>query len=86
MPTTVTNLDITLPAPQYFDNVTTITVLQHKWDTNVVADARPATASSSYAYNVIWTQNGFDTTNSTIMNYSANLPGYDRRLLLARDG
>jgi hypothetical protein len=31
-------------------------------------------ANSSYSYNVIWTQDGFDATNSTILTYPAICP------------
>ncbi len=70
----ITSLDITLPAPQYF-TVGSITPTRQ---------ARPAApgwsleldrnSNSSYSYSVVWNQDGFDTTNSTIMTYPAICP------------
>ena len=64
--TTVGALDISLPPPQYFDNASTITTTTANgaptWSLTLTRNA-----SSSYAYTVIWTQDGFDSTNSTII-------------------
>ena len=71
--TTVAALDITLPAPQYFDNATTIATTTTNgaptWSLTLTRNS-----SSSYAYNVIWTQDGFDTTNSTIVGFPQICP------------
>jgi prepilin-type N-terminal cleavage/methylation domain-containing protein len=70
--TTIDALDIKLPAPQYFDNVTAI-------DTTSASGAPTWTltlnrnGSSSYVYNVKWGQDGFDPTSS-IMTYPEICP------------
>ncbi|MGC1719813.1 MAG: type IV pilin protein [Isosphaeraceae bacterium] len=70
--TTVAALDITLPAPQYFDNPTTITTTPTNgaptWSLTLTRST-----SSSYAYTVVWTENGFDSS-STINSYPQICP------------
>jgi len=72
--TTVAALDITMPAPQYFDNPTTITTTPSGAGTPAWTLTLTRNGSSSYAYTVTWTQDGFDTTNSTITTYPAICP------------
>jgi prepilin-type N-terminal cleavage/methylation domain-containing protein len=63
-----TTLDISIPAPKYFTTAGSITAVQDAsgnpaWTYTLTRDV----SSSSYgAYTVIFTQNGFDSTNSTI--------------------
>jgi prepilin-type N-terminal cleavage/methylation domain-containing protein len=70
--TTVAALDISLPAPQYFDNPTTITTTTPNgaptWSLTLTRSS-----SSSYAYTVVWTENGFDSS-STINSYAQICP------------
>ena len=74
--TTVAALDITMPAPQYFDTPTAITapVSTAGTPTWTLTLSRLATSSSYGAYTVAWSQDGFDTTNSTITTYPAICP------------
>jgi len=69
----VTSLDITLPAPQYFSvgSVTPTASSAGAPDWTLTLDRN---SNSSYSYNVVWTSNGFDTTNSTILTYPAICP------------
>ncbi len=65
--TTVTDLDISIPNPKYFDPpgaiTTTTTAGNPTWTLTLT---RTAATSSFGAYTVTFTQDGFDTTNSTI--------------------
>ncbi len=69
----VTDLDVTLPAPQYFTvgsiTPTTSTAGTPDWTLTLTRNS-----NSSYQYTVAWTSNGFDTSNSTIMTYPAIMP------------
>jgi prepilin-type N-terminal cleavage/methylation domain-containing protein len=69
----ITALDVTLPAPQYFDvgsvSPTTSGSGTPDWTLTLTRNA-----NSSYSYTVVWTSNGFDTTNSTIMTYPQICP------------
>jgi prepilin-type N-terminal cleavage/methylation domain-containing protein len=71
--TTVTDLDISLPAPQYF-TVGGITAAGVSSGSPTWTLALTRNSSSSYAYTVAWTQDGFDTTNSTIITYPQICP------------
>ncbi len=66
--TTLTSLDITIPAPKYFDNPATITAAQNATGqpTWTLTLTRDVTSSSYGGYTVTFTQDGFDSTNSTI--------------------
>jgi prepilin-type N-terminal cleavage/methylation domain-containing protein len=70
----ITSLDISLPAPQYFSVAATITVTPDSAGNPAWSLELDRNANSSYSYSVIWTQNGFDTTNSTILTYPAICP------------
>jgi prepilin-type N-terminal cleavage/methylation domain-containing protein len=72
--TTVAALDITMPAPQYFDTPTTITATAVTTGTPTWSLTLSRLSTASFAYTVAWTQNGFDTTNSTITTYPAICP------------
>jgi prepilin-type N-terminal cleavage/methylation domain-containing protein len=69
----VTSLDVTLPSPQYFSvgtvTPTTSTTGSPDWTLTLTRNS-----SASYQYTVAWTSNGFDTTNSTIMQYPQIMP------------
>src|SRR5208282_2679746 len=69
----ITALDITLPAPQYFSvgsiSPTASSAGVPDWSLELDRNS-----NSSYSYSVIWTSNGFDSTNSTIMTYPAICP------------
>ena len=69
----ITSLDITLPAPQYF-TVGSITVTPDTAGNPAWSLELDRNANSSYSYSVIWNQNGFDTTGSTILTYPAICP------------
>ena len=69
----VNSLDISLPTPQYF-NVGTMSAPPSQNGVPSWSLALDRNGSSSYTYNVIWTQNGFDSTNSSIKTYSAICP------------
>ena len=61
----VTTLDITLPAPQYFDNDTTIfSSANGGHQTWYLTLTRNASTSSYGNYTVNWNENGFDTSSS----------------------
>ncbi len=65
--TAISALDITVPDPKYFDPVTTITTSNStSAPTWTLTLSRKAATSSFGAYTVTFTQNGFDTANSTI--------------------
>jgi prepilin-type N-terminal cleavage/methylation domain-containing protein len=72
--TTVAALDITMPAPQYFDTPTAITAPVVTTGTPTWTLTLTRLTSSSFAYSVAWTQDGFDTANSTITTYPAICP------------
>jgi prepilin-type N-terminal cleavage/methylation domain-containing protein len=74
--TAITALDITLPAPQYFtiSGGGSITTTPSGAGTPGWSLELDRNANSSYSYSVIWTQDGFDTTNSTIVGYAAICP------------
>ncbi|HEY1602011.1 MAG TPA: type II secretion system protein [Pirellulales bacterium] len=65
----ILNLDISFPAPQYFtvaDPVAGSTgSLENSWSSTLT---RSGSSSGYGAYTVIFTESGFDTTNSTIPN------------------
>ena len=66
--TNISNLDFAIPAPKYFTVASAITAAQDStgnptWSLTLTRDA---TSSSYGAYTVTFTQNGFDSTNSTI--------------------
>ena len=69
----ISSLDITLPSPQYFSvgSITPTTSSAGTPDWSLELDRN---ANSSYSYSVIFTSNGFDTTNSTILTYPAICP------------
>ncbi len=69
----ITDLDITLPAPQYF-TVGTITATSSSAGSPDWTLTLTRNSSSSYSYTVAWTSNGFDSTNSTITQYPAIMP------------
>jgi len=71
--TTVGALDISLPAPQYF-TVGAITAAGVSTGAPEWSLALTRNSSSSYAYTVAWTQNGFDTSSSTITTYPQICP------------
>lgn len=66
-------LDIVLPTLQYF-NFTNLTPTADSAGNPTWTGTLTRNANSSYSYTVVWTQNGFDTTNSTIMTYPAICP------------
>ena len=70
---TISSLDITLPSPQYF-TVGTMTATGSSAGSPVWSLELDRNANSSYSYSVVWTQNGFDTTNSTILQYPQICP------------
>jgi prepilin-type N-terminal cleavage/methylation domain-containing protein len=76
--TSVEALDITMTAPQYFStpSTTPTTIITAPSSTGIPTWTLTLTrlATSSYSYTVTWTQNGFDTTNSTITTYPAICP------------
>ncbi len=72
--TNVTDLDLNLPAPAYFDNPNTITAESNSAGNPTWSMTLTRNSNSSYAYTVVWTQGGFDTTNSTIKQYPAICP------------
>jgi prepilin-type N-terminal cleavage/methylation domain-containing protein len=72
--TSVTQLDLNLPNPQYFDAPGAITAEGNSTGNPTWSLTLNRNSQSSYSYNVTWTQNGFDTTNSTIMQYPAICP------------
>jgi prepilin-type N-terminal cleavage/methylation domain-containing protein len=71
--TAISSLDITLPTPQYFTvgSITPTTSSAGTPDWSLELDRN---SNSSYSYSVIFTSNGFDTTNSTILTYPAICP------------
>jgi type IV pilus assembly protein PilA len=71
--TQVTDLDIKLPNPQYFE-VGTITAAAVTTGVPTWSLTLTRNGSSSYSYTVIWTESGFDSTNSTIMTYTEICP------------
>jgi prepilin-type N-terminal cleavage/methylation domain-containing protein len=70
----ITSLDISLPAPQYFSVASTITVTPDSAGNPAWSLELDRNSNSSYSYSVVWTQNGFDTTNSTILQYPQICP------------
>lgn len=74
--TDITKLDFAIPAPKYFNVASSITAAQDAtgkptWSLTLTRDVN----SSSYgAYTVTFTQDGFDSTNSTISQYPAINP------------
>ncbi len=70
---TMASLDITLPNPQYFTlgsiTPTTSSTGAPGWSLELDRNS-----NSSYSYSVVWNQDGFDTTNSTIMTYPQICP------------
>jgi prepilin-type N-terminal cleavage/methylation domain-containing protein len=73
--TTVSALDINLPAPQYFDNPNTITAAGDSTGNPTWSLMLTRNANSSYAYTVNWKETGFDTSStSTITTYPAICP------------
>jgi prepilin-type N-terminal cleavage/methylation domain-containing protein len=68
----LTDLDITLPSPQYF-TLGTMAPTASSTGTPGWSLELDRNTNSSYQYSVIWNQNGFDTA-STIMTYSAICP------------
>ena len=72
---TISSLDVTLPAPQYFTVPSTITVTPDSAGNPGWSLMLTRNSNSSYAYTVNWTQNGFDTSStSTIMTYPQICP------------
>src|SRR5271169_572465 len=69
----ITALDITLPAPQYF-SVGTITPTASTSGSPGWSLELDRNSNASYSYSVVWNQDGFDTTNSTILTYPAICP------------
>jgi type IV pilus assembly protein PilA len=69
----ISSLDVTLPNPQYF-TVGSVTPTTSSTGTPDWTLTLTRNANSSYAYTVVWTSNGFDTTNSTIMTYPQICP------------
>jgi type IV pilus assembly protein PilA len=70
----VSNLDISLPTPQYF-TVGSMTAPGSSSGTPTWSLELDRNNSSSYGnYSVIWTQDGFDATNSGISNYAQICP------------
>jgi len=69
----ITSLDVNLPNPEYF-TVGTITVTPDSTGNPAWTLTLTRNANSSYSYTVVWTQLGFDTTNSTIMTYPQICP------------
>jgi prepilin-type N-terminal cleavage/methylation domain-containing protein len=69
----LTDLDITLPSPQYF-TLGTLTPTANSTGAPDWTLTLTRNANSSYGYTVTWTSNGFDTTGSTIMTYPAICP------------
>jgi prepilin-type N-terminal cleavage/methylation domain-containing protein len=70
----VTDLDITLPNPQYF-TVGTVTPTTSSAGTPDWSLLLTRNSNSSYAYAVNWTSAGFDTSSaSTILTYPAICP------------
>jgi prepilin-type N-terminal cleavage/methylation domain-containing protein len=69
----LTSLDINLPTPQYFDvgtiSPTTSSSGAPDWSLTLTRNS-----NSSYAYTVVWTSTGFDSTDSTISTYPAISP------------
>lgn len=72
--TSVTDLDLNLPLPQYFDAPGAITAAGNTSGNPTWSLTLNRNSQSSYAYNVTWTEQGFDTTNSTITTYPAICP------------
>ena len=65
--TDVTSLDISIPAPKYFDVATSITTTNTATSPTWSLTLTRKTATSSFGgYTVTFTQDGFDTANSTI--------------------
>ncbi len=64
----ISSLDVNLPNPEYF-SVGTVTVTPDSAGNPAWTLTLTRNSNSSYAYTVVWTQLGFDTTNSTIMTY-----------------
>jgi prepilin-type N-terminal cleavage/methylation domain-containing protein len=69
----ITSLDITLPAPQYF-SVGSITPTASTSGSPGWSLELDRNSNASYSYSVVWNQDGFDTTNSTILTYPAICP------------
>jgi prepilin-type N-terminal cleavage/methylation domain-containing protein len=72
--TNVTDLDIISSAPKYFSVPTTFTAadtssLQDSWTLTLT---RTGSSAGYGAYTVVFTETGFDTTNSTICQPPAN--------------
>jgi prepilin-type N-terminal cleavage/methylation domain-containing protein len=73
--TAVSALDIAMPPPRYFDNPSTIKAVGNSTGAPTWSLMMTRNASSSYAYTVNWTQDGFDSSaTSTIMTYPAIRP------------
>ena len=69
----ITSLDISLPSPQYFTVASSITVTPDSTGNPAWSLELDRNSNSSYTYNVIWNQNGFDTS-STILTYPQICP------------
>ena len=69
----ITSLDISLPSPQYFTVASSITVTPDSTGNPQWSLELDRNSNSSYTYNVIWNQNGFDTS-STILTYPQICP------------
>jgi prepilin-type N-terminal cleavage/methylation domain-containing protein len=70
----VSRLDINLPAPQYFDNPSAITVTSSTSGSPSWSLTLTRNSNASYEYTVVWKETGFDSTNSTITTYPAICP------------
>jgi prepilin-type N-terminal cleavage/methylation domain-containing protein len=71
----VTDLDVNLPAPQYFSVASSITTANDNAGNPTWSLMLTRNANSSYAYTVNWTQSGFDTSStSTIMTFPQICP------------
>jgi prepilin-type N-terminal cleavage/methylation domain-containing protein len=69
----ISSLDITLPSPQYF-TVGSITPTASTAGTPGWSLELDRNSNSSYSYSVVWNQDGFDTTSSTILTYPQICP------------
>jgi prepilin-type N-terminal cleavage/methylation domain-containing protein len=71
----ISDLDVNLPAPQYFTVPSTITVTPDSAGNPAWSLMLTRNSNSSYAYTVNWTQLGFDTSStSTIMTFPQICP------------
>lgn len=71
----ISDLDVNLPTPQYFTVPSSITVTPDSSGNPAWSLMLTRNANSSYAYTVNWTQLGFDTSStSTITTYPQICP------------